>query len=248
MVRRRAIISPSPCISLPSTVRARRPGQFVTHQLQDSCRILRGAWQRRRRTRPLRAWADRNPRRPHGLRPLYEERRARPARNWRGPAIFAAIVARRWRWWGCIGSSPITGYEQTSTSTPTWRLLTGAHRRGRAGADDRPQPRQRDEIERLEQQLEFFDRAWEIKEAGTVSFLEAQGDVIVRRDCGRIAYADAPSAPRRPYARRKPSAAIFGLPVLERGARSRSAPAARGCTTRGSHQPRVRAGSRGARR
>src|ERR1700736_3117764 len=42
---------------------------------------------------------------------------------------------------------------------------------------------QRDEIERLELRLEdFSDRAWEVKEAEerAKSFLEAQGDVIVR--------------------------------------------------------------------
>ncbi|HLH88162.1 MAG TPA: ATP-binding protein [Xanthobacteraceae bacterium] len=51
-----------------------------------------------------------------------------------------------------------------------------------------------DDIERLELRVEdFSDRAWEIKEAEerAKSFLEAQGDMIVRRDAGgRITYVN----------------------------------------------------------
>ncbi|HZE46438.1 MAG TPA: histidine kinase dimerization/phospho-acceptor domain-containing protein, partial [Xanthobacteraceae bacterium] len=53
---------------------------------------------------------------------------------------------------------------------------------------------QRDEIARLETRLEdFSDRAWEVKEAEerAKSFLEAQGDVIIRRDsAGCVTYVN----------------------------------------------------------
>src|SRR5262249_3107341 len=81
---------------------------------------------------------------------------------------------------------------------------------------------QRAEIEQLEMQVETLsDRTWEIKEAEerAKSFLEAQADVIVRRDAGGIVtyVNDAFCA----LAERDRDALIgshFDLPVLEQGA------------------------------
>ena len=78
------------------------------------------------------------------------------------------------------------------------------------------------------------------------SFLEAQGDFIVRRDAdGRITYANdafcalAGRAPRRAARQRfRPAAARAG--------RSARCPTARACTTRRSRPPTARAGSPGA--
>jgi len=80
---------------------------------------------------------------------------------------------------------------------------------------------QREEIERLEARLEeFSDRAWEIKEAEerAKSFLEAQGDVIVRRDrSGRITYANDAFCALAGLARDELVGSHHGLPVLEQG-------------------------------
>ncbi len=80
---------------------------------------------------------------------------------------------------------------------------------------------QHDEIERLELRLEeFADRAWEIKEAEerVKSFLEAQGDVIVRRDrTGRVTYANDAFCALAGLGRDELIGTHFGLPVLEQG-------------------------------
>jgi PAS domain S-box-containing protein len=80
---------------------------------------------------------------------------------------------------------------------------------------------QREEIERLELRLEeFADRAWEVKEAEerVKSFLEAQGDVIVRRDrTGRVTYANDAFCALAGLARDELVGSHFGLPVLEQG-------------------------------
>jgi PAS domain S-box-containing protein len=80
---------------------------------------------------------------------------------------------------------------------------------------------QRDAIDELELRLEeFSDRAWEIKEAEerVKSFLEAQGDVIVRRDrAGRITYANDAFCALAGLARDELVGSHFGLPVLEQG-------------------------------
>jgi PAS domain S-box-containing protein len=80
---------------------------------------------------------------------------------------------------------------------------------------------QRDAIEALELRLEeFSDRAWQIKEAEerVKSFLEAQGDVIVRRDrAGRITYANDAFCALAGLARDELLGSHFGLPVLEQG-------------------------------
>jgi PAS domain S-box-containing protein len=78
-----------------------------------------------------------------------------------------------------------------------------------------------DEIERLELRLEeFADRAWEVKEAEerVKSFLEAQGDVIVRRDrTGRVTYANDAFCALAGLPRDELVGSHFGLPVLEQG-------------------------------
>ena len=80
---------------------------------------------------------------------------------------------------------------------------------------------QHEEIERLEARLEeFADRAWEIKEAEerVKSFLEAQGDVIVRRDrAGRVTYANDAFCALAGVARDTLIGTDFALPVLEQG-------------------------------
>jgi PAS domain S-box-containing protein len=80
---------------------------------------------------------------------------------------------------------------------------------------------QRDEIERLEQQLEdFSDRAWEIREAEerAKSFLEAHGDVIVRRDGGgRVTYVNDAFCALAGRPRGELVGSHFELPVLEQG-------------------------------
>ncbi|HEY4922289.1 MAG TPA: ATP-binding protein [Xanthobacteraceae bacterium] len=102
-------------------------------------------------------------------------------------------------------------------------LLTGATiaacgalalmiRRNRALADD---------VERLELRAEeFSDRAWEIKEAEerAKSFLEAQGDVIVRRDAGgRITYANDAYCAIAGRSRHDLAGTRLNLAVLEQG-------------------------------
>jgi len=80
---------------------------------------------------------------------------------------------------------------------------------------------QRDAIEALELRLEeFSDRAWQIKEAEerAKSFLEAQGDVIVRRDrAGRITYANDAFCALAGLPRPELLGSHFGLPVLAQG-------------------------------
>ena len=80
---------------------------------------------------------------------------------------------------------------------------------------------QRDEIERLELRFEdLSDRAWEVKEAEerAKSFLEAQGDVIVRRDrAGRVTYANDAFCALAGRARDELLGSRFDLPVLEQG-------------------------------
>jgi PAS domain S-box-containing protein len=79
----------------------------------------------------------------------------------------------------------------------------------------------RDEVERLESRVEdFSDRAWEIKEAEerTKSFLEAQGDVIVRHDGGgRITYVNDAFCRLAGRTRDALIGSRFDLPVLEQG-------------------------------
>jgi len=78
-----------------------------------------------------------------------------------------------------------------------------------------------DDNERLELKIEdFSDRAWEIKEAEerAKSFLEAQGDVIVRRDSGgRITYVNDAYCAIAGAPRHELVGAHFNLPVLEQG-------------------------------
>jgi PAS domain S-box-containing protein len=80
---------------------------------------------------------------------------------------------------------------------------------------------QRSEIERLELRLEdFSDRAWEVREAEerAKSFLEAQGDVIVRRDrSGRVTYANDAFCALAGRPRAELVGGQFDLPVLEQG-------------------------------
>src|SRR6185437_13610653 len=78
-----------------------------------------------------------------------------------------------------------------------------------------------EEIERLEVRVEdFSDRAWEINEAEerAKSFLEAQGDVIVRRDSqGRITYVNDAYCAIAGEPRDDLIGAHLNLPVLEQG-------------------------------
>ena len=80
----------------------------------------------------------------------------------------------------------------------------------------------REEIERLEVQLEqLSDHAWEIKEAEerARSFLEAQGDVIVRRDAaGVVTYVNDAFCALARRTREGLIASHFDLPVLAQGA------------------------------
>ena len=78
--------------------------------------------------------------------------------------------------------------------------------------------RMKAELRELETRLdEAADRNWEIREAQerTTSFLEAQDDVIVRRDAdGAITYVNDAFA-RLPAAAAKTCCQRFALPVLE---------------------------------
>jgi PAS domain S-box-containing protein len=78
-----------------------------------------------------------------------------------------------------------------------------------------------EEIERLEARIEdFSDRAWEINEAEerAKSFLEAQGDVIMRRDAqGRITYVNDAYCAIAGQPRDGLIGAHLDLPVLEQG-------------------------------
>ncbi len=80
----------------------------------------------------------------------------------------------------------------------------------------------RDENERLELRVEdFSDRTWEIKEAEerAKSFLEAQGDLIVRRDeHGRITYVNDAFGAIAGRARDDLVGTPFTLAVIEQGA------------------------------
>jgi PAS domain S-box-containing protein len=77
------------------------------------------------------------------------------------------------------------------------------------------------EIERLERRLEdVSDREWHVKEAEehAKSFLEAQGDVIVRRDgSGRITYVNDAFCALAGRARDALIGGRFALPVVEQG-------------------------------
>jgi signal transduction histidine kinase/CheY-like chemotaxis protein len=81
---------------------------------------------------------------------------------------------------------------------------------------------QRDEIEQLEARVETLsDRTWEIKEAEerAKSFLEAQGDVIVRRNAaGIVTYVNDAFCALADRARDDLIGSPFDLPVLEQGA------------------------------
>jgi PAS domain S-box-containing protein len=80
----------------------------------------------------------------------------------------------------------------------------------------------RQEIRRLEERVEeLSDRNWELKEAEerARSFIEAQGDVIVRRDSnGRITYANDAFCALIGRARDSLVGTAFALPVLIQGA------------------------------
>ncbi|HEY2137926.1 MAG TPA: ATP-binding protein [Xanthobacteraceae bacterium] len=80
----------------------------------------------------------------------------------------------------------------------------------------------RDAIERLETRLEdFSDRAWEVNEAEerAKSFLETQGDVIVRRDGdGRVTYANDAFCRLAGRARAEVIGSLVALPLIEQGA------------------------------
>jgi PAS domain S-box-containing protein len=77
------------------------------------------------------------------------------------------------------------------------------------------------ELRRLEQRAEeLADRNWELKdvEERARSFLEAQGDVIVRRDSrGRITYANDAFCALAAISRETLVGTDFALPVLEQG-------------------------------
>jgi PAS domain S-box-containing protein len=81
---------------------------------------------------------------------------------------------------------------------------------------------QRHEIERLEARVETLsDRTWEIKEAEerAKSFLEAQGDVILRRDAsGCVTYVNDAFCALAGRTRAELIGSHFDLPVLEQGA------------------------------
>jgi PAS domain S-box-containing protein len=80
----------------------------------------------------------------------------------------------------------------------------------------------RREMRRLEERVEeLSDRNWELKDAEerARSFVEAQGDVIVRRDCdGRITYANDAFCALVGHARDSLVGTAFALPVLAQGA------------------------------
>ncbi len=86
----------------------------------------------------------------------------------------------------------------------------------------RRQRAMQEEIERLETRLEeVSDREWQIKEAEehAKSFLEAQGDVIVRRDAaGRITYVNDAFCTLAGRGRDALIGAHVALPLLEQGA------------------------------
>src|SRR3979411_826495 len=114
------------------------------------------------------------------------------------PAVFAGMSA---------ASSALTvlalywlvAHDRTGISGPNFgsdvTLLTGVAIAacGALALMVRRNHAQGDEIARLEMRLEdFSDRAWEVKEAEdrAKSFLEAQGDVIIRRDsAGGVTHA-----------------------------------------------------------
>ncbi len=79
----------------------------------------------------------------------------------------------------------------------------------------------RSDVRRLEQRAEeLADRNWELKdvEERARSFLEAQGDVIVRRDSdGRITYANDAFCALAGQSREALIGTDFALPVLEQG-------------------------------
>ena len=109
----------------------------------------------------------------------------------------------------------------------------------------------RHEVGRLEDRVEeLSDRQWELREAEerAKSFIEMQGDLIVRRDAeSRITYAnDAFCALAGRGARSAGRHHLARSPCTSR-ARSRSSPTARARTTRTSPPPTARAGSPGAR-
>jgi PAS domain S-box-containing protein len=80
---------------------------------------------------------------------------------------------------------------------------------------------QRDEIARLETRLEdFSDRAWEVKEAEdrAKSFLEAQGDVIIRRDsAGCVTYVNDAFCKLAGRTRDELIGSHFVLPLVAQG-------------------------------
>ena len=80
----------------------------------------------------------------------------------------------------------------------------------------------RAELRRLEERVEeLSDRNWELKDAEerARSFVEAQGDVIVRRDCdGRITYANDAFCALVGHARDALIGTAFALPVQTQGA------------------------------
>ena len=82
----------------------------------------------------------------------------------------------------------------------------------------------------------------------TKSFLEAQGDVIVRRgSAGAITYANDAFCALAGRAREDLLATAFALAGLKNRAKPRCSPTARASTTRRSPRPQARAGSPGAR-
>ena len=111
--------------------------------------------------------------------------------------------------------------------------------------------RMKAELRELEARLdEAADRNWEISEAQerTASFLEAQDDVIVRRDGdGAITYVNDAFCALAGRAREDLVGTAFTLPVLEQGETTLLADGTRACTTRKSRAPTAPAGSPGAR-
>jgi PAS domain S-box-containing protein len=149
---------------------------------------------------------------------------SRPTATWRGPTMFAAIVGSAL---AVVGLHRLVADHAIGLANLYFHadmaLLTGATIAacGALAMMIRRNRTQRDEIERLELQLEeFSDRAWEIKEAEerVKSFLEAQGDVIVRRDrTDRITYANDAFCALAGRARDELVGSHFGLSVLEQG-------------------------------
>src|ERR1700730_667218 len=142
------------------------------------------------------------------------------------PAVFAGMSA--------AGSALtvlalywLVAHDRTGISSPHFgsdvALLTGVviAACGAPALMVRRNQAQGDEIARLEMRLEdFSDRAWEVKEAEdrAKSFLEAQGDVIIRRDsAGCVTYVNDAFCKLAGRTRDELIGSRFVLPVVAQG-------------------------------